>query len=455
MEKFFSPESIAVLGASRDIKKGGNIVLQNLLTLGYKGEIFPVNPNAKKILGLKCYSNLNQIKKIIDLAIVVLPPELLLEAVKECAQAKVKRIIIATYNFLKKSDARKVLQIIRENRIRIMGPNSIGVVNSEKNLGTAITKIRELKKGNISFFGQTGMTITGFLNWMISLNFGISKGAAIGNKFDVDETDILKYLKEDTTTEVIGMYLEDVKYGKNFLEILKEITRKKPVLAIKSGRTEEGKKAALSHTSSLAGEDAVFEGVFKQAGVIRCSDFDELFELLKGFSYFRKLKGTRVCVVSITGAGAVLAADEISFSGLELSTLSPSTLKNIKKIYPLWEKNIKNPLDIWTAIEKNGMEFTYRRIVEEAMKDRGVDVVLVIFTPVAGFEFDLIKVFSPVKNKFPEKLLVACVLGGDKNSSEYYFNSLESLKIPVYFSVRSAVRVISKLSFWSKKCCQI
>jgi acetyltransferase len=379
-----------------------------------------------------------------------LPPELLVDTVEHCVSAKIERIIIATSNFLNKSSAKKISKIIRENKIRIMGPNSIGVVNSENKLGTAITRIKDLKCGNVSFFGQTGMTITGFLNWINSQNFGLSKGAAIGNKFDVNEIDLLEYLKEDKKTEVIGMYLEDVKDGQKFLKVAKEITKRKPIIAIKSGRTEEGKKAVLSHTSSLSGEDEIFEGVFRQCRIIRCKEFDELFNLVKGFSYLKKLKGNRICVISITGAGVVLAVDEIVFHNLKLATLSNSTIQNIKKLYPTWEKNVKNPLDIWTAIEKNGMEVAYGKITEEVLKDRNVDGVLLIFTPVMGLNFDIKKTFFPIKKKFPEKFLFASILGGEKNYLEKYFNSLESLKIPGYFTVKDAVNVISKMYLWSK-----
>lgn len=453
MEKFFNPESVAILGVSRNPQKGGNFVLQNLMKLGFSGEIFPVNPNANKILNFKCYPKVEDIKKKIDLAIIVLPPELLLPAVKDCAKSDVKRIIIATYNFANTRDAINISKIIREKNIRIMGPNSIGVVNAENNLGTAITRIRKLKKGNIAFFGQTGMTITAFLNWMTDQNFGLSKGAAIGNKFDVDEIDLLEYLRMDEKTEVIGMYLEDVKDGKKFLKIAKHTTKKKPVVAIKSGRTEEGKKAALSHTASLAGEDIIFEGVFKQSGIIRVNEFDELFDLLKGFSYFKKLKGNKIAVVSVTGAGAVLSVDEISSQKLKMAKLSNSTYQKIKKLYPVWEKNIRNPLDIWTAVEKNGMDVAYGEIVEKVMEDKGTDAVLVIFIPVPSLSFNISKVFSQIKNKFPDKFLVACVMGGNKKSSEEYFNSLEELKIPVYLTVKSAIRVISKIYSWGKNVC--
>jgi len=282
---FFNPKSIAIIGASENPNKGGNIVIQNLFEFGYGGKIYPINPKGGKILGLDIYDSVLSVPDDIELAMIVIPRELVPNAIDECGRKGIGGIIISTAGFSDSGEdvgrglEGEVTQIARKYGVRIMGPNSIGTINVKNGFATSITTLDKPSPGRVSFFGQTGMFASGFFRWITSSqNFAIAKVACLGNKSDIDEGDVLEFLGRDPETDVVGLYFEGVKDGRKFLEIAKGVTKKKPVVVLKSGRTERGKKAISSHTGSLAGIDEVYDGVFAKTGVVRVPDFDHFYD---------------------------------------------------------------------------------------------------------------------------------------------------------------------------------
>ncbi|MEN8781732.1 MAG: CoA-binding protein, partial [Desulfobacterales bacterium] len=294
LDAIFSPQSVAVVGASTTPGKVGHDIFANILRGGYTGTLYPVNPNAKSILCVRAYPSVKEIPDQVDLAMLILPPRLALEAVKEAAESGVKGIVVVSAGFREVGERgaeieNRIVSICKEAAIRLVGPNCLGVINPlpEVRLNASFSA-RMPKPGKISFISQSGALCTAVLDFAADRDFGFSKFISIGNKADVDELDLLRYLHEDTNTEVIMIYLEELRRGPEFVETVKEITsgyRRTPVLVIKSGRTMAGAAAAASHTGALAGSEAVYDAIFKQTGIIRAESIHELFDFASAFAY--------------------------------------------------------------------------------------------------------------------------------------------------------------------------
>ncbi len=443
MENFFNPRSIAIIGASNTPKKAGYNILKNLIDWNYQGKIFPINPNSQKILGLKSYDNIAQIPEEIDLAIIAIAPKFILNTILECKNKKVKALIIETSELTPEGSPKeiqdKVTQLV-SNDFRIMGHNSIGILNVYSNTATSLIYLEKPKKGNISIFGQTGMISSGFTRMITSSEYyGISKIACIGNKIDIDDSDILEYLKDDKETKVIAMYLEGIKNGPRFNATLKKIAKIKPTIILKGGKTEKGKQASASHTGSIAGNSEVLEGFFKQLGVIEAKNFTELFQFIKIFSFLGEKAGSNIGIVSITGSGCVLSADACDKYGLNLAMLSEVTINKIKEIFPTWQ-SIQNPIDVWAAIEKNGPEKTYEHVITALYNDKNIDMILVINTLIEEADFNVKKVFQKIKK---EKPILVCLEAGEKKIVEKWKKDLELMEIPTFFEADIALKCYS------------
>ena len=443
METFFNPKSIAIIGASNTPKKAGYNILKNLLDWNYQGKIFPINPNTKEVLGLKSYENIGKITEEIDLALIAIAPKFILDTIKECKNKNVKALIIETSELTPEGSPKdvqeKVMNLVSKD-FRIMGHNSIGVLNVYSNTITSLIYLDKPKKGNISIFGQTGMLSSGFARMITSSEYyGISKVACIGNKLDVNDSDILKYLTKDDETKVIALYLEGVRDGPRFKQSLTEAAKIKPVIVLKGGKTEKGKTASASHTGSIAGNFEIIDAMFKQLGVIEAQNFTELFQFAKTFSYLDNKTGPNVGIASITGSGCVLSADACVKYGLNLATPTKETMDHIKEIFPKWQ-SIQNPIDVWAAIEKNGADKTYEHVINALYNDDNVDMVLVITTLIEEADMNVERVFHDIKK---EKPLMVCLEAGEKEIVDRWKKILELMRIPTYFEADIALKCYS------------
>lgn len=395
LDAIFSPESVAIVGASNTPGKVGHDIFANILRGGYTGTLYPVNPKARSILSVKAYPTISDIPDPVDLAILILPPEASLAAVEESVRKGIKGIVIVSAGFREVGGEgleieNRIVSICKNAGIRLVGPNCLGVINPVASVSlNASFSARMPVPGNISFISQSGALCTAVLDFAADRNIGFSKFISIGNKADVDELDLLQYLHEDMDTAVIMLYLEELKRGTEFISIVKEITsgfRSTPVLVIKSGRTREGARAAASHTGALAGTEAVYEAIFRQAGILRVDSIDELFDYANAFSYkqesalgkqIRKMPaGNRVAIVTNAGGPGILATDMTVSSDLELAKFQKETIEELANHLPS-AANLQNPVDIIGDASQERYENALRTVI----KDEGVDGALVILTP--------------------------------------------------------------------------
>ncbi len=395
LDHIFSPQSVAVVGASTTPGKVGHDIFSNILKGGYTGTLYPVNPKARSILSVRAYPTIAEIPDEVDLGIIVLPPQLALQSVTDAVAKGMKGVVIVSAGFREVGEeGRKIedrlVAVCREAGVRLVGPNCLGVINPLAAVRlNASFSTRMPSAGKISFISQSGALCTAVLDFAADRDFGFSKFISIGNKADVDELDLLQYLHEDIDTEVIMIYLEELRKGPEFIEAVKEITsgrRRTPVLVIKSGRTSAGARAAASHTGSLAGSEAVYDSIFEQSGIIRVNSINELFDFAGAFAYkaetalgkiSRKLPtGNRVAIVTNAGGPGIVATDMTISSGLELARFSPETVQILREHLPA-AANLHNPVDVIGDASQD----RYENALYAVLKDEAVDGALVILTP--------------------------------------------------------------------------
>jgi len=440
----FYPKAVAVIGASRKEGKPGNTILKNLINLGFRGKVFPVNPNADEILGMKVFPSILDVPADVDVAIIAVPSKYVVDIVRQCAEKGVKGLIIITSGFSEGWDKGKeiedeVVKICRNAGIRIVGPNTTGIFNSENGFTSSFAFIPELRRGNVGIIAQTGLFVGILLEHILSAHgFGISKVVGLGNKCDVDECEALAFLLSDKDTKVIGMYLEGIKDGVTFLNILKKAN--KPIVVLKSGKTEAGAESAISHTASLAVSDEVFNALVKQTKIVRVGDFEEFIDTLKALSFLNPPKGKRVGVIHYTGAGCVTAADAVEENGLIISKFEGRTLNKLKKIFPEWH-TVSNPVDLYPAIEEVGVDAAYNKALEVLLEDSNVDSIIVAMW--ASKHFSIPKIdFEPLK-EFKKPVLFC--LEGDIDVSRRVSVEIEREGFPVYSSATRAAKILSNM----------
>ena len=396
LDSIFSPQSLAVVGASKTPGKVGHDIFVNILKGGYRGTLYPVNPKARSVSSVKAYPTISDIPDSVDLAMVILPPRPALTAVKEAIEKGIKGMVIVSAGFREVGGEgleieNTIVELCREAGVRVVGPNCLGVINPLANVRlNASFSARMPKPGNISFISQSGALCTAVLDFAADRDFGFSKFISIGNKADIDELDLLRYFHKDEDTEVIMLYLEELRRGPEFIEAVKDITsgdvRPTPVLVIKSGRTNAGAQAAASHTGALAGTEGVYDAIFQQSGIIRVDSIDELFDFATAFAYknesalgkFRRKvpDGNRVAIVTNAGGPGIVATDMTVTSGLQLAEFREETIEVLDSHLPK-TANLQNPVDV---IGDAPMD-RYENALAAVIRDEGVDGALVILTP--------------------------------------------------------------------------
>jgi len=431
------------VGASRNPAKFGSIIMTNLFNLGYEGKIFPVNAKGEDIAGIKTYTSVKLIPEDVDLAIFAIPASGTVAVMKECAEKHVKGVVIISSGFKEAGEEglryqRELVEIARAAGTRIIGPNTTGILNPHDHFTTTFVPLQEVREGSVAFIAQTGMFAGMLMEWILSSEcFGISRVVGLGNKCDVDDAEVLEYLAEDERTKVIMMYIEAVADGRRFMDAARAATRRKPVFALKAGRTGEGAAAAMSHTGSLAGNDALATAALKQAGIQRVESFQELIDYAKLLAYQPVARGNRIAIVSLSGGAAVMTTDAAVRAGFELAHFPEDTLASIQKHYPPWA-TVRHPFDLEPLTETIGFMPAFEMAVRCALGNPEADACIVItWTPFpqSGYSFEFIR---DLQAEFPGKPVAFCSVG-NKSYHEALFKQLESLQIPVYTSFTRAI----------------
>lgn len=436
LKNFFEPQSVAVIGASREPGKLGHEVFRNIVDAGFKGKLYPINPKADEVLGVKCYPSIKDVPGKVDLAVIIVPARFVPGVIADCGGKSVSATIIISGGFKETGDAgkeleRQMLEAARKAGIRIVGPNCQGVNSTQVGLCASWPLIKA--KGPISVVSQSGTVLAALGCWAEDDGIGVSKLVALGNKSDVDETELLEYLSNDATTKVVALYIEGVRDGRKFMEVARAATQKKPVVVLKSGRTAKGAKAVLSHTRSLAGADAVFDAAFKQAGVIRAFDVEELYDICKGFACLPPPKGKNVAIVTSSGGCGILATDACEEAGLNVIDLPTSVSTALKEKLPP-ECILHNPLDLTGSATSQMYDDALAALCAAPEIN---SVIVIVGDPMPGIA-DVI-----TKHLKSGKVLVPVMLGGGKVEAEERVKL--NVHVPTYSNPARSVRAIAAL----------
>ncbi len=395
MDAFFNPSGIALVGASAREGRSGYRILRNLVT-GFEGAIYPVNPRSSEIGGLRCYPSVTEVPDPVDLAIVLVPAAAVPAVIRDCVKRGIKAAIIESGGFAESGPQGRALQaelveIHRDSGIRIWGPNCMGLVDARRKHAFSFVMERiwdnGMMDGDVSLVVQSGFLAAGFLVDIMSHGeLGIAKACSIGNKVDVDESDLLEYLIGDADTRAIGMYLESIGDGRRFIDLC--CASRKPIVVIKGGKSEIGAKAAMSHTASMAGNGALVSDLLAQAGVVEASDFHQMMDMCQALAAVGEYGGSggvgrRVAILTPSGGAGIVSTDFVDAVGLELAQLSGPCREKLESIYPSWMP-VANPVDIWPAVELNGPG-AYLSAFRALCEDPGVDAVLFHFLGLGMF----------------------------------------------------------------------
>jgi acetyltransferase len=433
-----------VIGASRRKGSIGHVILHNILTGEFNGKVFPVNPTTSVIHSIKSYSTILDVPDAVDLAVIIVPKELVKKVVQQCGEKGVKGVIIISAGFSEvgpegKARELEVVNVIREYNMRLIGPNCFGVLNTDPgvSLNATFSKIFP-KPGNIGFITQSGSMGEAIMSHADQLGIGFSVVASIGNKADISSNDLLEYLKDDPRTDIILMYLENFGNPRNFTLMARDVSLKKPIVAVKSGRTRLGSKAASSHTGALGGLDVGVDALFEQTGVMRVDTVDELFNVAAALSTQPIPRGNRAVVITNAGGPGILATDALVNSGVEMPDLTPETVKELKKFCPP-EASFSNPMDMVAGAGAR----EYKMTLETIKKDERFDIIVPIFVP--PVICDQLEVARNIVEALSDtdKSIYACLLGsGDDTTGIEY---LKKHKIPVFIFPEAIAKTLAAI----------
>jgi len=447
LDKLLHPDSVAIIGASPDRKKVGYAALRNMVLSGFKGRLYAINPKAEQygeIEGVKVYSSINEIDDQIDLAVICIPAKFIPRLMEDLGKKGVKYAAVITAGFKEMGGEgiqleKDLAETAKKYGIRVVGPNILGVIDTSAPINASFAE-RSPIKGEVAFLSQSGALLTGILDWSCAEGIGYSSFVSLGNKADLDETDFIEALAEDENTLAILAYLESINRGADFVNVCREVTRKKPVIVIKSGRSEAGARAASSHTGSMAGADTTYDVAFEKSGVIRADDAQELFDMAFAFSYMPIPKGNKMVIITNAGGPGILATDAAEKYGLELATLSEDFKNKLREFLPP-AANFNNPIDALGTAQAED----YGRILELSLLDDGVDGVIVILTPQAMTEGqETADKIIEIRNKHPHKPIITIFIGGEVLGPSIY--QLKKNKIPCFPHPERGVRAMAVLA---------
>jgi acetyltransferase len=386
LEHFFNPKSVAIVGATNNTFKMNFCIMQNLVNLDFQGQIFPVNPGEDAILGIRAFASLRDIPEAVDLVVSAVPASKTMDIVRDCDGAGVKHLVIITGGFSEGGrEGHKlhdeIAAFIKEKGIRVLGPNTLSPINTENHLAISFNPIKKMRRGGLSLAFQSGF-YEPRINWILS-HLGINKMLDMGNKMDINEVDALGYLQDDLDTRVIGMHIESVKgNGRDFFGLLRSVSKEKPTIILKAGRTPAGSRAAASHTGSLAREnDVIFDSMVKQASALRAQNLDDFFDWAKAFEFLPLPRGNRLAIITLSGGEGVMATDACELNGLTLASLGKDTHQKINKILPPWEIP-SNPFDAGVCMEFHLSDLlSFFQAVSAIPQDQNVDATIMQMPP--------------------------------------------------------------------------
>lgn len=443
---FFKPKSVAVIGATPVAGKIGNIIIENLFSDGFKGALYFVNPNCDEILGIPCYPTIEDCPGEVDMAVVVVPAKIVPEVLEQVGRKGTKACTIISAGFSEgdaegKAREQQVLEIARKYGIRIIGPNSLGVIAPHSHLNASFARASPLK-GSIAFFSQSGAFCTAAIEYSIGEMLGFSAFVSSGNKADIDDADLVRYFTDDPRTKCIAAYMESTRKGRELFAALDRASRKKPVVILKAGRSASGARAATSHTGALAGSDSAYDAVFKQTGVYRAKTMFELFDAAQALANQPPLVGEGIAIVTNAGGMGVIATDAAEDVGLVLAKLSDETLKQIGAACPpTWSWG--NPIDIIGDADTS----RYANVLKAVGQAPEVKGIMVIAARQAATNLYEIAKWIQITSKLSGKPTVACFAGIDDPESEQF---LDSRGIPVMPVPERAITALHALSVRGK-----
>jgi acetyl coenzyme A synthetase (ADP forming)-like protein len=443
---FFAPRRIAVIGASRKPGSLGRMLLEKLLAYRYTGKIFPINPQAQEILGLTAYPSLKDMPEKPDLAVILLPKKLVIQAMHEIGEAGIASVIVITAGFREVGAEglaleKRLQEVAQSNSVRFIGPNCMGLINSAPEIRMNCSfSPTEPATGNVAFISQSGALGVAVLELAQERHIGFSHFVSMGNKAGLDDLDFLAHAAEDKATEVILFYFESIERPLEFRREALRIAASKPIIAIKAGRTESGAAAASSHTGALASSDAINDAFLRAAGILRCDHLSEMFDVSQALASGARLTGRNIAVLTNAGGPAILATDAIESEGLCMARLQTSTEATLSELLPE-EAAIHNPVDMLASANADA----YAKCSEQLLNDEGVDALLVIVVrpPVATTPKDIARqVFEVSKSQAkPVFFVIMARLDADVDLA-----GLRSLRLPVFAFPESAAKALRRLA---------
>ncbi len=446
LKPLLEPGSVAIVGASSSPEKSGYTLLKNIVEGGFTGAIYPINPKAKEILGHRAYPAIGDVPGPVDLAFIVLPREVVADTMRACQARGVGAAVIITAGFREAGGDGPRLQdelaaVVRAGNTRVVGPNTIGMVTMASRLIGTFVPFQQWKDGPVSIMCQTGLFAGAFMNELMRAEvqrLGVGKVLPAGNKIDVDEVDFLAYARQDPATRAVGLHLEGIRDLPRFLAEVKATSAEKPVVILKTARTEAGARAAGSHTGSAMAQ--LDEGL-AACGVPRVADLEEFMLALKAFAWQPLPRGPRVGVVTWTGAQGVLAMDEIVEAGLEPAKFTAETARRLASLLPAWQAADVNPVDVWAAAERASREVT-EGTLGAVLAAPGTDAVLALVLAIQGVDFPEVRqVFEGLKARHPAKPLYLVIYGSGVKTR--WLRDLEGLDIPVFPNSRLSVAALA------------
>jgi acetyltransferase len=454
LQNFFEPQGVVIVGARRSFGFGYGIPLF-LQHHGWGNRTFLVNPVGGELHGQKVYKRVQDIQDSLDLAIVIVPAEAVPDVMEDIGEKGIKQVIIETAGFAETGESGKALQekvkgIATQYGIRVIGPNCVGVINTENRFASVELIEEALTPGPVSIIAQSGVFGNILLDHLPQYGLFISKAVTLGNRMDVDESEMLDYLCQDRLTRVIIVYLEGTANGPRFMNSLAKATPRKPVVILKSGRTQPGKQATASHTGSLSGQDEIYEAVFAQTGAIRAKSFTQMIDLARVFATQPFARGNRLGIITTSGSLGALATDVAVSNGLTVPPLSSATVSQARDISPDW-MNVRNPLDL-------GPSQNFHRLLPILLADSGIDMVLAMMViPYAAIRSlknvgvsikDLFGDVASIRVRHPEKPLVGVVIGHPEFVED--MASLCGPAIPIFTSPEPAAQALATWWRYSK-----
>ena len=442
LDMFFDPRSVAIIGASRTPGKLGHSVLQNVLRYGYQGAVYPVNPGVSEILGVKCYPSVLLVPGTVDLAVIVVPSEYVAGVLVECGEKGVKGAIVMSAGFREvgregRKREREIVDIAGRYAMRLLGPNCLGIIDTVSSLNASFAAVMP-DRGTIAFMSQSGALCTAVLDMAVAEQVGFSRFVSLGNKADANEITFASAWKDDPHTRVIMAYLEGIEEGQEFMRIARQVSREKPIIAIKAGTTNAGSRAVSSHTGTLAGSEAAYEAAFRQSGVIRARSVQQLFDYAIAFARQPLLPNDRIAIITNAGGPGIMAADACERAGLGLAMFEPESIEALRKALPR-AASVLNPVDLLGDAQAE----RYQLALEVVLSDPNVGGVIVILTPQMMTQVEETARVVGEQSQGSAKPVLGCFMG--QTTVEPGIHTLNRYRVPNYPVPERAVATMAAM----------